>query len=102
MKKHIAIAAGLAVLSTSAFATKARMNALGQGDDRGSFYIQDSRNVFRNASDVNNMTNYVVTEWGTAAATEDSVTAPGAEGGFFRSAGQFNYCLLYTSPSPRD
>ena len=80
MKKHIAIAAGLAVLSTSAFATKARMNALGQGDDRGSFYIQDSRNVFRNASEVNNMTNYVVTEWGTASNTADSVTAPHAEG----------------------
>lgn len=91
MKKHIAIAAGLAVLSTSAFATKARMNALGQGDDRGSFFIQDSRNVFRNASDVNNMTNYVVTEWGTANAAADSATAPHAEGGFFRSAGQFNY-----------
>lgn len=91
MKKHIAIAAGLAVLSTSAFATKARMNALGQGDDRGSFYIQDSRNVFRNASKVNDMTNYVVTEWGSANDAADSATAPHAEGGFFRSAGQFNY-----------
>ncbi len=91
MKKHIAIAAGLAVLSTSAFATKARMNALGQGDDRGSFYIQDSRNVFRNASDVNDMTNYVVTEWGQANNAADSDVAPHAEGGFFRSAGQFNY-----------
>lgn len=92
MKKQIAIAAGLAVLSTSAFATKARMNALGQGDDRGSFYIQDSRNVFRNASKVNDMTNYVVTEWGAATDTgTDLVESPEAEGGFFRSAGQFNY-----------
>ena len=30
MKKHIVVAAGLAVLSTGAFATKARMSALNQ------------------------------------------------------------------------
>lgn len=88
MKKHIAIAAGLAVLSTSAFATKSRMEALGEGDDRGSLFIQDTRNVFRNASKVNDMTNYVVTEWGTSTAATTDVDA---EGGFFRSAGQFNY-----------
>lgn len=91
MKKHIAIAAGLAILSTSAFATKSRMEALGQGSERGSFFIQDSRNIFRNAAHVNDMTNYIVTEWGTDSGTQN------AEGGFFRSAGQFNYGLYLNS-----
>lgn len=93
MKKHIVIAAGLAVLSTSAFATKARMEALGQGSERGSFFIQDTRNVFRNAANVNDMTNYIVTEWGTSPAGAN----PNAEGGIFRSAGSLNYGIYLGS-----
>lgn len=99
MKKHLLIATGLAVLSTSAYATKARMDALGQGDFyRGSFYVEDSRNVFRNAAKVNSMKNYVVTEWGTANnASTDSAAAPAAEGGFFRESGSFSYGLYMGS-----
>ena len=37
MKKHLMIATGLAVLSTSAFASKARMTALNQSASFGSF-----------------------------------------------------------------
>lgn len=84
MKKHIVIATGLAVLSTSAYATKARMSALGQDENYGSHYIQDTRNIFRNAAHVNTFTNYIVTEWGDDAT---------AEGGFFREHGAFNYGL---------
>ncbi|WP_372651320.1 hypothetical protein, partial [Halobacteriovorax sp.] len=92
MKKQILIATGLAVLSTSAFASKARLEALGQNDDRGSFYVEDARNIFRNASKVNTHKNYITTEWGTASnTTDDSTTAPHAEGGFFREMGSFNY-----------
>jgi len=92
MKKQIIVATGLAVLSTSAYATKARMAALGQDQDRGSLYIQDSRNLFRNAAHVNTFKNYVVTEWGSnTAGTADTATAPRAEGGFFREMGAFSY-----------
>ncbi len=98
MKKHLVLTVGLAVLSTSAFATKARMEALGENANRGSFFIQDNRNIFRNAAQVNSMKNYVVTEWGTAAvATADSAAAPKAEGGFFREAGAFSYGLYLGS-----
>lgn len=90
MKKQILIATGLAVLSTSAFASKARLEALGQNDDRGSFYVEDARNIFRNASKVNTHKNYITTEWGDAAAT-DAAATPQAEGGFFREMGSFNY-----------
>lgn len=88
MKKHVIIATGLAVLSTSAYASKARMTALGQDANYGSSYIQDSRNIFRNAAHTNNFTNYVVTEWGDN---------DGAEGGFFRSMGDFNYGIYLGS-----
>ncbi len=90
MKRNVLVIAGLAVLSTSAFASKARMEALGQGTK--SYYINDTRSVFLNPSVLNSNKNYVVTEWGTAAST-DSQTAPRAEGGFFREMGSFAYGL---------
>ncbi len=96
MKKQIVLATIATLATTSAYATKARMNALGQAQDRGSFYINDTRNVFRNAARINQTNNYVVTEWGQANAvgTEE---APNAEGGFFRQAGSFNYGLYLGS-----
>ena len=63
MKKCLLIA-GLAVLSTSAYATTTRLQALGQDTTRGSFFIDDNYNVFRNAAYVNQYKNYMVTEWG--------------------------------------
>ncbi len=91
MKKQIVLATIATLATSSAFATKARMNALGQGQDRGSFYIQDTRNVFRNAARINQANNYVVTEWGTASTAASSETTPQAEGGFFKNTGSFNY-----------
>ena len=92
MKKNVLVIAGLAVLSTSAFASKARMEALGQDSKIGSYYIADSRTIFANPSDLNGMKNYIVTEWGTGASADTSTT-PRAEGGFFRDAGAFAYGL---------
>mgnify|MGYP003962117203 CR=1 FL=1 len=95
MKKKIIVAAGLAVLSTSAFATKARMEALGQDANTGSFFMGDSRSVFSNASDVNSMNNYIVTEWGSPLDTDDAQATPHAEGGFFREMGDFAYGVYF-------
>jgi hypothetical protein len=92
MKRNVLVIAGLAVLSTNAFATKARMQAMGQDGVRGSEYISDSRNIFRNPAALNETKNYLVTEWGGASDTE-SDSAPRAEGGFFREAGAMNYGL---------
>ena len=91
MKKQILIATGLAVLSTSAFATKARLEALGQNGEQGSFYVEDNRNIFRNASKINTHKNFITTEWGTDNSAEDTTLAPNAEGGFFREMGSFAY-----------
>lgn len=93
MKKQIVLATIATLATGSVYATKARMQALGQGQDRGSFYIDDTRNVFRNAASINKTNNYMVTEWGTAAAADDTSAAPSAEGGFFRNGGSFNYGL---------
>ena len=95
MKKSIMIGLGLALLSTSAYATKSRLSALGQNEARGSHYIDDTRSVFRNAAHVNTMNNYVVTEWGNN--TGAAGTTENAEGGFFRSSGAFAYGLYYGS-----
>jgi hypothetical protein len=91
MKKQIVLATIATLATSSVWATRARMNALGQQQNRGSFYIQDTRNVFRNAARINQTNNYAVTEWGTAANVVNSETAPKAEGGFFKNAGSFNY-----------
>jgi len=90
MKRNVLVIAGLAVLSTSAFASKARMAALGQGSS--SYYLMDTRSVFLNPASLNETKNYIVTEWGSQLQA-DSATSPRAEGGFFRENGAFNYGL---------
>lgn len=90
MKKQALVIAGLAVLSTNAFASKARVQALGQNTLRGSEYISDTRNVFRNPSALNDTKNYIITEWGSGAES-DASDKPRAEGGFFREAGALSY-----------
>ncbi len=92
MKKQLVVATGLALLSSSAFATKARLQALGQ-DTQGSLFLDDSRSVFLNPASLNKMSNYVVTEWGEADSAADSDSNPHAEGGFFRDGGSINYGL---------
>lgn len=88
MKKHVILATSAALLSTSAFATMSRMTALGQDEERGSQYLNDTRNKFRNAAHVNNMNNYVVTEWGAEGD---------ANGGLFRDSGSFAYGLYFNN-----
>jgi hypothetical protein len=93
MKRQIAVAMGLAVLSGSALASKARLQALGE-DANGSGYINDNRNIFYNAAQVNNHKDMVTMEWGdNAAANGDG--APQAEGGFLRQQGNLVYGLHF-------
>jgi hypothetical protein len=89
MKKTLVVAAGLAVLSTSAFASKARMSALNQDAGQGSYYMDDERNVFRTAGSFSG--NYVYLEHGTNGAAGD------AEGGFFREGSSLNYGIYLNS-----
>ena len=76
MKHLIFLILGL-MLAGEAFASQARMGGLGQDRQRGSFFLDDTRNVWRNPAALNDMNNYAEMSWG-----EDP------EGGFFRDGGR--------------
>ena len=94
MKKQALLITGLAVLSSSAFASKARMEALGQDGNEGSLFIQDTRRIFKNPAYVNVYKNFAMVELGSAVTT-DAEGSPRAEGGVFREAGNFVYGLYF-------
>jgi hypothetical protein len=85
MKRNLVVALGLTVLATPAFATKARLEALGENVN-GSFIVQDNRNIFYNAAHVNTYRDLVTFEWGETQAV-DAAGTPRAEGGIFRTMG---------------
>ncbi|HLE12604.1 MAG TPA: hypothetical protein VI754_15210 [Bacteriovoracaceae bacterium] len=60
------------------YASKARMLALGQSSDYGSFYIKDSRSIFLNPATINQQKNYFITELGSASSSDSN---PNSEGG---------------------
>lgn len=107
MKKQLILGAALAVLATPAFATRARLIALGeyQSNITGSQYIADNRNIFLNAAALNNYSDMVYLELGdeaTSAAgggstviTRDRDNNQQAEGGVFMKAGSLNYGIYY-------
>jgi hypothetical protein len=92
MKKLAIATLGLAVLSTSAFASKARLEALGQ-DANGSQWIDDQRNVFLNPAHLNTHYDWMTLEWGDTAEPSDATATPRAEGGIFKNAGNMIYGL---------
>jgi hypothetical protein len=98
MKKQLVVALGLAVLATPAFASKARLQALGE-DVNGSFYINDNRNVFLNAANVNNHKDLATFEWGDTTETTDGTGTPRAEGGVFKTMGNMVYGVYLGSES---
>ena len=67
-KNIILVGTALMLISTSAFATKARLQALGEDKD-GSYYISDYRNIYINPAELNSMGNMAVLEWGTSGST---------------------------------
>jgi len=82
MKKLLLIAA-VASLATPAFASRARLTALGNAE-----HLIDTQTVFNNPSHLAWMSDYVTFEGGPSSATNYS---GGAEGGFVRSSGDAKY-----------
>ncbi len=103
MKRQLTVALGLAVIATPAFATKARLEALGE-DTFGSYYIQDNRNIFLNPAKINENKDFITYEFGNSGlqvnATGDSTAAPRAGGGFTKSHGNMVYGLNFGDSSP--
>ena len=94
MKKQLAITLGLAVISGSAFASKARLEALGE-DSNGSQYLLDNRNIFLNPAHANYFKDLVTYETGSTTNNGDSVATPNAEGGFLRASGNMVYGVAF-------
>lgn len=90
MKKQLTVALGLAVLATPAFASKARLQALGESAN-GSQYISDNRNIFLNAAHVNNHKDLVTFETGASSQVTDAANTPRAEGGYFFASNNMVY-----------
>lgn len=90
MKKQIGLVLGLAVLSTGALASKARLQALGE-DPNGSFMVQDVRNIFYSPAQALYYKDGVTMEWGNTSEISDSTATPRAEGGVLKSHGNMVY-----------
>ena len=97
MKKQLTVALGLAVLATPVFASKARLQALGE-DNYGSQYINDSRNMWLNAAQINNHKDLVTYEFGTEN-TADNAASPRGEGGINKAYGNLVYGLHFGGAS---
>ncbi len=99
MKTQLTLALGLAVLAAPAFASKARLQALGE-DNYGSQYINDNRNIWLNAAQVNNHKDLVTYEFGTER-TADTAAAGSArgEGGAFKTMGNMVYGVQFGGAS---
>lgn len=83
---------GLALLAalatTSVYASKARLDALGHNGNDGSYFIHDNRNIFLNPAHINHNKDFVAIEWGS----EDPATgANTGEGGVYVSHGKMVY-----------
>lgn len=76
MKKIITVGSAIMLLSTSAFASKSRLQALGEDKD-GSYFISDFRNIYINPAELNSMGNKVVLEWGGNGTTLGGATLDG-------------------------
>ena len=96
------------LLSTSAFATQSRLIALGlkELDNEGSYYIQDSRNIFLNSANVNNYSDMVVLEYGASGrllsannTSVEQLDQSKAQGGVFRKMGDYVFGVYYGNES---
>jgi hypothetical protein len=72
------------LLSSTAWATKSRLEALGQSSN-GSFFLRDERNVFLNPAHIHLLDRRLSFEWGDSGDgfKADAVATPKAEGGWW-------------------
>ena len=94
MKNALLIAA-LTITSASAFASKARMNAL-----QSSEHLLDTQTIFQNPADIMSLPDHVSVEWGASSNTSSGVDSGTAEGGFFRSMDDMKWGIYFGRKSP--
>lgn len=99
MKNTLALVLALAVVSSPAYASRARLEALGEGKN-GSYYINDSRNMFLNPASIVKHKKKLLLELGapTAAGAEGAGDSLG-QGGFINTFGDFTYAVYLNNAS---
>ncbi|MBC7396393.1 MAG: hypothetical protein H7333_03025 [Bdellovibrionales bacterium] len=100
MKNYLALVLALAVVSSPAFASRARLESLGEGKN-GSYYIDDSRNMFLNPAQIVHYKKKLFLELGpdTVGAPDVAVSANRGQGGFTNTFGDFTYGVYMNQTS---
>jgi len=103
MKNYLTLVLALSVVSSPAFASRARLESLGEGKN-GSFYIDDSRNMFLNPASIVRYKKKMMLELGgnnTGAADGVDLADSRPQGGFTNTFGDFTYALYLNNTSDR-
>jgi hypothetical protein len=99
--KNLALILGLMIAASPAFASRARLESLGEGKN-GSFYINDSRNIFLNPAQIVKHKKKLWLEFGgEPGAVQDTAITPRGQGGFSNTFGDFTYGLYLNQTSER-
>jgi len=100
MKNTLALVLALAVVSSPAYASRARLEALGEGKN-GSYYINDARNMFLNPASITKHKKKLMLELGQAvpAGVVDRANDSRAQGGFTNTFGDFTYAVYLNNVS---
>ena len=104
MKNTLALVLALAVVSSPAYASRARLEALGEGKN-GSYYINDARNMFLNPASIVKHKKKLLLELGSAepaavgGVRADLPNNSRAQGGFINTFGDFTYAVYLNNVS---
>lgn len=100
--KNLSLVLALMIAASPAFASRARLEALGEGKN-GSYYINDGRNIFLNPAQIVKHKKKLWLEFGeeTASNGADIATDPRGQGGFSNTFGDFTYGLFLNNTSDR-
>ena len=97
MKNTLALVLALAVVSSPAYASRARLEALGEGKN-GSYYINDGRNMFLNPASIVKHKKKLMLELGASQGV-DAASGSIGQGGFINTFGDFTYALYLNNTS---
>ncbi len=106
MKNYLALVLSMTVIASPAFASRARLEALGEGKN-GSYYIQDCRNMFLNPSEIVKCKKKMFLELGDETAggnttgTDKAITNDRGQGGFTNTFGDFTYGVYMNNDSDK-
>ena len=100
--KNLLLILSLVMIASPAFASRARLESLGENAN-GSYYINDSRDIFLDPAAINSYKKKVFVELGDSNDTADTVNAGASkvQGGFTNTFGDFVYGLYVGRESSR-